>query len=486
MLGYPIGKAQVGVFLRARRTPRHHTQRHVVDHRGVARLHQQPPRQGFHGLAGPARIGQAIGQQQTQVLLGGHDRDGLLGGVGRDDDLGEDLDDPARGFRVERPVQGHDAAEGGSRIATQGTLVGLGEARPLGDAARVGMLDDRHSGRAGRVELGDALVGGVGVVEVVVGEFLALELAGGGDAGPGRAGRAVEGRALVGVLSVAERLGEAAAEGPEGWRRVRLDLAREPIRDGGIVGGRSRIGLLGEAAPGALAQRPALGFEFGEHGGVVAHIDHDRHVGVIFRGGADHCRTADIDVLDAIVVAGSLRHRLLEGIEVDQQQVDRADAVGSQRRLMLRVAAHGEQSAMDARVQRLHPTVHHLGKAGEVGDLRDGQPGRTQGLVRPTRGDQRDAEAVESSGELDEAGLVGDGEECAGDPHLVMRHGVSSGAKYEGTATRELVRAYHEMLRCGQPPVSPPGFGTGRSPTGRGYRPRRRGRSRSDRCAVRR
>ena len=40
-----------------------------------------------------ARIGQAAGEQQAQVLLGGDDGDGLLGRVGRDDHLGEDLDD---------------------------------------------------------------------------------------------------------------------------------------------------------------------------------------------------------------------------------------------------------------------------------------------------------------------------------------------------------------------------------------------------------
>ncbi len=43
------------------------------------------------------------------------------------------------------------------------------------------MLDD-DDGR--RVELGDAFERRVGVVQVVVGQFLALHLPGGGDAGP--------------------------------------------------------------------------------------------------------------------------------------------------------------------------------------------------------------------------------------------------------------------------------------------------------------
>jgi hypothetical protein len=39
------------------------------------------------------RVGQAVGQQQAQVLLGGEDRAGFLVGAGGDDDLGEDVGD---------------------------------------------------------------------------------------------------------------------------------------------------------------------------------------------------------------------------------------------------------------------------------------------------------------------------------------------------------------------------------------------------------
>jgi hypothetical protein len=48
-------------------------------------------------------------------------------------------------------------------------------------AAGIGVLDDGASGGARRIELGDAFIGRVGVVDVVVGEPLALDLARGGD-----------------------------------------------------------------------------------------------------------------------------------------------------------------------------------------------------------------------------------------------------------------------------------------------------------------
>ena len=50
------------------------------------------------------------------------------------------------------------------------------------------MLDDGDRGRARGIELADQLEGGVGIVDVVVGQLLALKLASGGDAGPHVAG----------------------------------------------------------------------------------------------------------------------------------------------------------------------------------------------------------------------------------------------------------------------------------------------------------
>ncbi len=69
------------------------------------------------------------------------------------------------------------------------------------------MLDDRHSGS---VELGHALERGVGIVEVVVRQFLALHLVRGCHAGTRPGG--VEGRFLMRVLAIAQRLPQAAGD----------------------------------------------------------------------------------------------------------------------------------------------------------------------------------------------------------------------------------------------------------------------------------
>ena len=81
------------------------------------------------------------------------------------------------------------------------------------------------------------------------------------------------------------------------------------------------------------------------------------------------------------------------------------------RRHVLRQVAPREQAAVDLRVQGLDAAVEHLGKAGVVGDLGDGQtrvgeqPGGAAGR------EQLDAELGQFTREFENAGLVGDREQ---------------------------------------------------------------------------
>ena len=117
----------------------------------------------------------------------------------------------ARGFGVELAVQRHDAAEGRDRVAGQRLAIGVEQRDALRHAAGIGVLDDGAGGGALRIELGDAFIGRVGVVDVVVGELLALHLPRGGDT-CAHIRRAIECRRLVRVLAIAQRLGQPAAE----------------------------------------------------------------------------------------------------------------------------------------------------------------------------------------------------------------------------------------------------------------------------------
>jgi hypothetical protein len=78
-----------------------------------------------------------------------------------------------------------------------------------------------------------------------------------------------------------------------------------------------------------------------------------------------------------------LGHGRFERIEVDHDQVDRADLVFGHRGGVLGIVAHGQQPAVDHRVQRLDPAVHHLGKAGQFGNVLYRQPASRSALAVP-------------------------------------------------------------------------------------------------------
>ena len=128
-------------------------------------------------------VGHVVQEEQAQVGLRREDGPGRFVGAGGDHDLGEEA---RRCFAAASASSGRLQATmppkalcgsqaRASRVGLDGGLAGA-------DAAGVGVLDD---GDGGLGELGDQRQRGVGVVEVVEGELLALELGGGGQA-PGR------------------------------------------------------------------------------------------------------------------------------------------------------------------------------------------------------------------------------------------------------------------------------------------------------------
>src|SRR5262245_19150620 len=116
---------------------------------------------------------------------------------------------------------------------------------------------------------------------------------------------------------------------------------------------------------------------------------------------AHHRRAADVDVLDHLLVADAgFGDGGLEGVEVDDDHVDRLDLVLGDGGYVGGVVADVEDAAVDTRVQCLDAAVEHLGEAGQVADLADGQPGGDERLVGAAGGDEFDAEGGEAAGEV--------------------------------------------------------------------------------------
>ena len=113
----------------------------------------------------------------------------------------------------------------------------------------------------------------------------------------------------------------------------------------------------------------------------------------------------------------------LERVEVDDEQVDRRDAMRLHRVGMFLVVADREQAAMHLGVQRLDPAVHHFGKARQLRDVLDLQPGRRDRLRGAARGDELDAMSCKRLGKFDQAGLVGNGQQGAGYTARMVGHG---------------------------------------------------------------
>ncbi len=106
-------------------------------------------------------------------------------------------------------------------------------------------------------------------------------------------------------------------------------------------------------------------------------------------------------------VTPGLGHRLDEGVEVDDDEVDGRDALALQLLAVRGEVAAGEDAAVDDGVQGLDAAVEDLGEAGEVGDGLGGDAGGVEGVVGAAGAVDLDAEVDEAAGEVDESGLVG-------------------------------------------------------------------------------
>ncbi len=135
-----------------------------------------------------------------------------------------------------------------------------------------------------------------------------------------------------------------------------------------------------------LQRRTAVALELGDETRVIGRIVDDEDVAEVLGRRAQQAGSADVDLLDEPVEAGGqVLRRLCEGIQVDDDQVDRLDALGANRLEIVRTMPSGEDAAEHRGVQGLDAAVHHLRKPGHVGDVDDGHAGGGNDLRGPSR-----------------------------------------------------------------------------------------------------
>ena len=285
------------------------------------------------------------------------------------------------------------------------------------------MLDDRAGGL---LEVVDQASGGVEVEDVVEGEGAAVQLRDPREDVAAGSGFRVERRPLVRVLAVGEV--ELLLVGDDQVLGEFLVGGREPAADRRVVAGGLGEGLVGEPVPGRGGELAARLLELGADRVVGLGLDDHGDALVVLGRGPDHRRAADVDVLDRDVVLDLVvGDRVLEGVEVDADEVDRLDPLGLERRHVLGVAAAGEERRVQPRVQRLDPAAEDLLLAGELGDVGHLEPRLAQGGGGPAGAEQLDPGRGESLGEVGDPGLVGDRDQRSPDPDRAALGGLCSG-----------------------------------------------------------
>ena len=152
---------------------------------------------------------------------------------------------------------------------------------------------------------------------------------------------------------------------------------------------------------------------FGQHGDEI----------VVLGGGADEGGAADVDVFDAVLEGSAAGDGGFEGVEVDGDEVDGRDVVGGHLRLVFRQVAPAEDAAVDLGDEGFDAAVEDFGEAGVVGDLDDRDSGIAQGLGGTAGRQDEDAGGGEGLAEFDEAGFVGNGDQCAANGNNVGHRG---------------------------------------------------------------
>src|SRR5579883_2422173 len=154
-----------------------------------------------------------------------------------------------------------------------------------------------------------------------------------------------------------------------------------------------------------LLRRFAPGQRF-EDRRVIGGIDEHDHRREVLGGGAEQGYAADVDVLQRRVQVGAAGDGAHERVEVDGDQIDRAQAVPLQ---LLQVRGHitaGQQPAVDGRVQRLDAAAQDLREAGEVGDTAHGHAGSGDRRLGLAGAEDLGAEPPQPGRKLGDARLV--------------------------------------------------------------------------------
>jgi hypothetical protein len=148
-----------------------------------------------------------------------------------------------------------------------------------------------------------------------------------------------------------------------------------------------------------------IALEFIEQARVVGRVAYHAYAHMVLGRRAQQAGSADVDVLDGFGQrAIGFGDGLAKRVQVDDDEIDVVYAVRGERRVI--DAGAREDAAMDARMQGLHATVHHLDLAGVRRYVHHLDAGLAQAGGRATGGQDAETVADEATRKLIEALFV--------------------------------------------------------------------------------
>ena len=232
----------------------------------------------------------------------------------------------------------------------------------------------------------------------------------------------------MGVFTIAKGLCQRAAHGTT--TRGAPDLRSHPCADSGVIRRCAGIGRLRQTLTQCIGGLAVILGKLCHHCRVIFNVDDHIHKTMVLGRRADHRRPTDIDILDHLGVFRTLGDGLFKWIKVHHNQIDRADVVLTHRRDMFVIIPQRQQPAMHNGVQSFHPSVHHLGEAGDLGHIFHRQTCIAQRLGGAAGAQQFDPMRRERLPQLDQTGLVRYGKKRAGDGVEIRHQGGSFGQSW--------------------------------------------------------
>ena len=203
--------------------------------------------------------------------------------------------------------------------------------------------------------------------------------------------------------------------------RVR-GIAAQVVADNDIVTGR-----VGESLRGQFPFEFGGGIAFPEirqYPRIIPGITDDRESRMVLGRGAQHGRTAHVDLLHGTFLGAiGIQDGGFERVEIDDQEIDPADAVFFGGGLVHTPAR--QQAAVNGGMKRLDAAVEDFRESGEFGNLQYLQSGFPQRTGRASCGNKLESEVDQAPGELSYAVLVGNADEGAAGPRLAAAHSSS-------------------------------------------------------------